>query len=177
MAIYRGCTLLLNGFQLSDVVSYTPPELRIAKKLFQAGNMGGPVPVDTGKTEEMTATYKVPGMDYSAFLLFGAVPGVKARLTIRRAYRGGLPDGVSYIEEQVEGFISGIRSDEHGSENRSDVGQVMTVSASYYSVMANGLIPLLEINPLLGVRRIAGINVLSLSDNVVSDIRSLIGEF
>jgi hypothetical protein len=36
---------------------------------------------------------------------------------------------------------------------------------------------LLEINPLLGVRRIAGINALSLSDNVVSDLRSLIGEF
>lgn len=176
MAVYRGCTLLMNGFQLSDVVSYTPPELRITKKLFRAGNMNAPLPVDMG-TEELTATYRVPGMDYSSFLLFGAVPGVKARLTIRRAYRGGLLDGVHYLEEQVEGFISGIRSDEHGAENRSEVRQVMTVSASYYSVLANGLTPLLEINPLLGVRRIGGVNVLSLSDNVVSDIRSLIGEF
>lgn len=175
MAIYRGCTLLLNGFQLSDVVAYTPPALRITKKLFRAGNMNAPVPVDTG-TEELTATYKVPGMDHSAFLLFGAVPGVKARLTIRRAYRGVM-DGVTFLEEQVEGFISDISSDEHGADNRSDVGQVMTVSASYYSVLANGLIPLLEINALLGVRRIAGINALSLSDNVVSDLRSLIGEF
>ena len=174
MAIYRGCTLLLNGFQLSDMVAYTPPALRITKKLFRAGNMNAPVPVDTG-TEELTATYKVPGMDYSAFLLFGAVPGVKARLTVRRAYRGVM-DGVTYLEEQVEGFISDISSDEHGADNRSDVGQVMTVAASYYSVTANGVIPLLEINPLLGLRKIMGINVLSLSDNVITDIRSLIGE-
>lgn len=174
MAIYRGCTLLLNGFRLSDMVAYTPPALRITKKLFRAGNMNAPVPVDTG-TEELTATYKIPGMDHSAFLLFGAVPGVKARLTVRRAYRGVM-DGMTFLEEQVEGFISDISSDELGADNRSDVGQVMTVSASYYSVMANGNIPLLEINPLLGIRRVAGINVLSLSDNVVSDIRSLIGE-
>ena len=174
MAIYRGCTLLLNGFQLSDMVAYTPPALRITKKLFRAGNMNAPVPVDTG-TEELTATYKVPGMDYSAFLLFGAVPGVKARLTVRRAYRGVM-DGVTYLEEQVEGFISDISSDEHGADNRSDVGQVMTVAASYYSVTANGVIPLLEINPLLGLRKIMGINVLSLSDNVITEIRSLIGE-
>ncbi|MFQ3396179.1 phage major tail tube protein [Enterobacter mori] len=174
MAVYRGCTLLLNGFQLSDMVAYTPPALRITKKLFRAGNMNAPVSVDTG-TEELTATYKVPGMDYSAFLLFGAVPGVKARLTVRRAYRGVM-EGVMYLEEQVEGFISDISSDEHGADNRSDVGQVMTVSASYYSVTANGIIPLLEINPLLGLRKIMGINVLSLSDNVVSDIRSLVGE-
>ena len=174
MAIYRGCTLLLNGFQLSDMVAYTPPALRVTKKLFRAGNMNAPVPVDTG-TEELTATYKIPGMDYSAFLLFGAVPGVKARLTVRRAYRGVM-DGVTFLEEQVEGFISDISSDEHGADNRSDVGLVVTVSASYYSVTANGLIPLLEINPLLGIRRISVINVLSLSDNVVTDIRSLIGE-
>ncbi len=116
MAIYRGCTLLLNGFQLSDVVAYTPPALRITKKLFRAGNMNAPVPVDTG-TEELTATYKVPGMDHSAFLLFGAVPGVKARLTIRRAYRGVM-DGVTFLEEQVEGFISDISSDEHGADSR-----------------------------------------------------------
>lgn len=174
MAIYRGCTLLLNGFQLSDVVTYTPPALRVTKKLFRAGNMNAPVPVDTG-TEELTATYKVPGMDYAAFLLFGAVPGVKARLTVRRAYRGVM-NGVTFLEEQVEGFISDISGDEHGANDRAEVGQTMTVSANYYSVLANGLVPLLEINPLLGIRRIAGINVLNLSDNVVSDIRSLIGE-
>jgi hypothetical protein len=44
----------------------------------------------------------------------------------------------------------------------------MTVTVNYYRVAANGILPLLEINPLLGLRKIMGINVLNIPDDVTS---------
>ncbi|MFQ3396304.1 phage major tail tube protein [Enterobacter mori] len=172
MAVYRGCTLLLNGFQLSDTVSYTPPELKITEKWFRAGNMNAPVPVDTGM-EPMTAVFRIAGMSEGTYVLFGMVPGVRARLTVRRVYRD--EQSIDYLEDQVEGFISSIRPDEHGNGDRTEVGKVITVSVSYYSVAINGLIPILEINPVLGLRKIMSINVLELPDNLISAAKGFIG--
>lgn len=166
MPVYRGCSLWMNGFEISDTVSYTPPEIKITQKLFKAGAMNAPVPVDDG-TELMTATYKCQGMDAMSFLLFGIIPGVKARLSVRRAYRGSLED-VTMLEEEVEGFVSTIRSDEHGTSGKDGTGQVITISASYYRISANGIFPLLEINPVLGLRKIMGINVIGLPGNFMS---------
>lgn len=166
MFMYKGCSLFMNGFELSDPVSYTPPEIQITKTWFKTGAMNAAIPVDRG-TEPMTATYKCSGVDYASFLLFGVIPGIKARLTVRRAYRGDM-NGVEYIEEEIEGFVDSIRPDDHGNDNKSDVGQSVTISASYYKVSLNGVIPLLEINPMLGLRKVMGINVLGIPANILS---------
>ncbi|AYN30004.1 hypothetical protein D8682_25310 [Buttiauxella sp. 3AFRM03] len=166
MPVYRGCSLWMNGLEIADTVSYTPPEIKITQKLFKAGAMNAPVPVDDG-TELMTASYKCQGMDAMAFMVFGIIPGVRARLSVRRAYRGPLED-ITMIEEEVEGFVSAIRADEHGNNDKDTIGQIVTVSASYYRVSANGVYPLLEINPVLGLRKILGINVLGMPGNFMS---------
>jgi len=86
---------------------------------------------------------------------------------VRRAYRGPLED-ITLIEEEVEGFVSAIRSDEHGSGSKDTTGQIITVSASYYRISANGTYPLLEISPVLGLRKIAGVNVLGIPGSFMS---------
>lgn len=166
MPLYRGCSLFMNGFELPDPVSYTPPEIRVTRKAFKTGAMNAPVPVDDG-TELMTAVYKCQGYDPMAFLLFGVTPGVRARLMVRRAYHGELA-GVTMLQEEVEGFVESIRADESGADGRDTVGQVVTVAASFYRVSINGLYPLLEIHPALGLRKIAGINVLGIPGNILS---------
>lgn len=163
MPVYRGCTLFMNGLEISEPVSYTPPEIRIIKKSFKTGAMNAPVPVDDG-TELMSATYKCQGIDPLAFMVFGVIPGVKARLSVRRTYRGALDD-VTMIEEEVEGFVESIRQDEHRADGREGTGQIITVAASYYRISADGIYPLLEINPALGLRKIMGINVLGIPGN------------
>ncbi|EMO5715828.1 phage major tail tube protein [Enterobacter bugandensis] len=168
MPIYRGCSLLINGVEITDSVSYTPPEIRITKKAFKVGSMNAPVPIDVG-TELMTAQYKCYGMDPLAFLQFGVIPGMRARLMVRRAYRGGTLVGVNVLEEMVEGFVESIRQEEVGSDERAAVGQVVTVAAQYYRITANNF-PLLEINPKLGVRKIAGMDVLTLPGSFLSMI-------
>lgn len=167
MAIYRGCSLFQNGIEISDTVNYSPPELSVEVGWFKAGAMNSAVPVDLG-TKEMTASYKITGFSAAAYIGFGFIPGVKTRLTVRRAYRG--PDGVGFLEDEVEGFISSIRPDDHGGDNRHDVGQVMTICADFYKLTLDGYLPLIEINPVLGLRKIYGVNVLG----IPADIRSLI---
>lgn len=168
MPIYSGCSLFMNGIEIPDTISYTPPEIRITKKAFKTGAMNAPVPVDDG-TELMSATYKCAGADPLAFIMFGVVPGVKARLMVRRTFRGrGELAGVTMLEEEVEGFVESIRPDDGGADGRDTVGQLVTVAASHYRVSANGIYPLLEINPILGLRKIAGINVLAIPGSFLS---------
>lgn len=168
MPVYSGCSLFMNGIEIADPISYTPPEIRIAQKSFKIGAMNAPVPVDDG-TELMAARYKCAGADPLAFLMFGVVPGVKARLMVRRTFRGhGQLAGITMLEEEVEGFVQSIQPDEGGADGRATVGQIVTVSASYYRVSANGVYPLLEINPVLGLRKIAGINVLGIPGSFLS---------
>ena len=168
MPVYSGCSLFMNGIEITDPVSYTPPEIRITKKSFKTGAMNAPVPVDDG-TELMSARYKCAGADPLAFLMFGVVPGVKARMMVRRTFRGrGQLAGVTMLEEEVEGFVESIQPDEGGANGRADVGQVVTVAATYYRISANGIYPLLEINPVLGLRKIAGVNVLAIPGNFLS---------
>ncbi|MHA1067009.1 phage major tail tube protein [Enterobacter ludwigii] len=169
MPVYRGCSLFMNGLEISDSVSYTPPEIRVTKKMFKTGAMNAPVPVDVG-TELMTAQYKCYGLDPLAFLQFGIIPGMKARLLARRAYQGsGELSGVNMLEEMVEGFVESIRQEEVSENDRASVGQVVTVAARYYRITANNF-PLLEINPVLGVRKIAGIDVLAIPGSFLSMI-------
>ncbi|MDY3572313.1 phage major tail tube protein [Enterobacter hormaechei] len=164
MSIYRGCSLFMNGFELSDTVTYTPPEIAIERVWFKTGAMNAPVGIDRG-TRPMTATYKLIGHSFSSFLFFGFIPGIKTRLTVRRAFQGDR--GVDYLEEEVEGYIDTIRADESGADSKSDVGYSMTVTVNYYRISLDGA-PLLEINPILGLRKIMGVNVLSISDDVLS---------
>lgn len=165
MAVYRGCSLFMNSFQISDTVTYTPPEIAIERAWFKAGAMNMPVPVDRG-TKAMTATYKIMGYTATTFLMLGFIPGIPARLTVRRAYREG--GEVDYLEEEIEGFVDTVRADEHGSDNKVDVGHTITLSVNYYKVSLNGLVPLLELNPMLGLRKILGVNVLGIPANIMS---------
>lgn len=165
MAIYRGCRLFMNSFEISDTVTYTPPDIVVNTTWFKAGAMNAPIPVDTG-TKEMTATYKIQGYTLTSFLFLGFIPGLPARLTVRRVYRG--IDGVEYLEEEVEGFVSTIHADEHGNDNKSEVGHTVTLSVNYYKISMNGLVPLLEINPMLGLRKVLGVNVLGIPANLTS---------
>lgn len=165
---YQGCSLFLNGIPVSDTVTWTPPEIAVDRVWFKTGAMNAPVPIDRG-TQAMTATFKCAGMSVGAMVLFGAIPGIKARLTVRRAYRGAAGDNrVSFLEEEVEGFIDAVRADEHGAGSKSDVGQTMSVSASYYKVSLDGIVPLLEINPALGLRKILGVNVNGIPADFIS---------
>ncbi|MFP2504511.1 phage major tail tube protein [Buttiauxella gaviniae] len=165
MAVYRGCRLFMNSFEIADSVTYSPPEISIERAWFKAGGMNAPIPIDRG-TKAMTASYKVQGPTAASFLFLGIIPGVTARLTVRRAYRG--MGGVDYLEEEIEGFIDTIHADEHGNDNKIDVGHTMTISVNYYKISANGIIPLLEINPILGLRKVCGINVLGIPANFMS---------
>ncbi|RYM55445.1 phage major tail tube protein [Serratia quinivorans] len=165
MSIYRGCSLFMNGIALSDTVTYTPPEIAIERTWFKTGAMNAPIGIDRG-TKPMTATYKFVGHGYSSFLFFGFIPGIKARLTVRRAYQGD--GGIDYLEDEVEGYIDTLRPDDSGTDNKADTGHTMTVTVNYYRVAADGIMPLLEINPLLGLRKIMGINVLNIPDDVTS---------
>ncbi|MBL5919769.1 phage major tail tube protein [Lelliottia amnigena] len=159
MALFRGCSLFLNEFRLSDSVEYSPPEIGIDRAWYKAGAMTAPVPVDRG-TKPMTARYKIAGMDPSAFLFFGLVPGFRARLTVRRAFRfAGRP---VFLHDEMEGFIDTIRPDS-SSDDKLGVGQEMTLSVNYYRVSVDGVLPLLEINPALGVRKIWGMDAQRIS--------------
>lgn len=167
MALYRGCVLSLNGFQVPNTVNYSPPEIAIDRKWFKTGAMNAAVPVDDG-TKPITASYKCLGMDYGSLLLFGAIPGIKARLTVRRVYRGVLSySGVTYLEEEIEGMIDSVKPDECGNDNKVEAGQVIMVSASYYKISTNLGVPLLEINPVLGLRKVMDVNVLGIPDNLL----------
>lgn len=168
MSLYRGCSLMLNGFDVPNMVNYSPPEIATDTRWFKAGAMNAPVPVDCG-TKAMTATYKCVGMDYGSILLFGAIPGIRARLSVRRAYRGVLNDsGVTYLDEEVEGMITSVKSDDQGGDNKAEVGQLIAVSASYYKISTNLGVPLLEISPIHGLRKILGVNVLGIPNNILN---------
>ncbi|WP_234262258.1 phage major tail tube protein [Klebsiella aerogenes] len=154
MTVYRGCSLFLNDFQLSDSVDYTPPEIGINTGWFKAGAMSTPTPVDRG-IKQMTARYKIAGMDPTAFFFLGLVPGVRARLTVHRLFR--LRERLVLLHDEIEGFIESIRSDGH-SDNRVEVGQEMSIAARYYRVSVDGVLPLLEIIPEMGIRRQFGVD-------------------
>lgn len=162
MAIYTGCSLFLNSFQLSDSVAYSPPELGIERSWYKAGAMSAPVPMDRG-TKPLMAHYKISGMDPTAFLFFGLVPGLRARLTVRRVYQLG--DRTLFLHDECEGFIDTIRSDEHGSDGKLEAGQEMTLSVSYYRLSIDGVQPLLELNPRMGVRKIMGVDAQRIPSN------------
>ncbi|HEY2454141.1 MAG TPA: phage major tail tube protein [Scandinavium sp.] len=155
MATYRGCSLFLNSFKLSDSVAYTPPEIAVDRVWYKAGAMTTPVGMDRG-IKPMTAHYKIAGMDPTAFLFLGLVPGFRARLTVRRVYRIG--DVTLFLHDELEGFIDTIRADEHGSDSKLNVGQEMTMTVNYYRVSVDGVQPLLEIHPVMGTRKIFGVD-------------------
>lgn len=165
MSVYRGCSLFQNGFEISDSLSYTPPEIAIERAWFKAGAMNAPVAVDRG-TKAMTATYKFSGHGFSPYLFFGYIPGVKARLTVRRAFSSD--EGMDYLEDELEGFIDTIRADECGESDRDKVGHTMIMSINYYKVSLNGIMPLLEINAELGLRKVMGVNVLGIPNNILN---------
>ena len=168
MSLYRGCSLALNGVAVSNVVNYSPPVLAVNRKWFKAGAMNAPVPVDEG-TQPMTATYKCIGMDYGSLLLLGLIPGIRARLTVRRVFRGVLAGAdVSYLEEEIEGFIDSVKPDAAGNDGKEGVGQVISVSASYYKISTNLGVPLVEINPVQGLRKILGVNVLGIPNDFLN---------
>lgn len=165
MSIYRGCSLFQNGFEISDSISYTPPEIAIERAWFKTGAMNAPVAVDRG-TKPMTATYKFSGYGLSPYLFFGFIPGVKARLTVRRAYQQ--EESMDYLEDEIEGFIDAIRADECGDSDRDKAGHTMTMSVNFYKVSLNGIMPLLEINAELGLRKVMGVNVLGIPNNILN---------
>lgn len=170
MVSYRGCSLFLNGFRLSDSVEYTPPEIAIDRVWYKNGAMTSPIPRDKGM-KPMTAHYKMHGIDPSAFLFFGLTPGLHARLTVRRAYR--LRNRVVFLHDELEGFIDTIRHDGHSSDKVS-VGQEVTLSADYYRLSIDGVQPLLEINPVLGVQKIFGMDTRQFdSQRIPADLRRL----
>lgn len=162
MTVYRGCSLFLNDFQLSDSVEYTPPEIGIDLAWYKAGAMSTPVPVDRG-TKSLTARYKIRGMDPTAFLFFGMAPGLRARLTVHRVFR--FRGRLVLLHDEMEGFIQNIRPDGHNTDQTS-VGQEMTMALSYYRVSIDGVQPLLEIIPAMGVRRLFGVDPQRLSSSL-----------
>ena len=161
MAFYEGCSLFLSSLRISDSVAYTPPEIGISQSWFKAGAMNTPVAIDRGM-KPMTANYKIAGMDPTAFAFLGLIPGYRARLTVRRAYT--VKDSVIFLHDECEGFISTIRADEHGSDGKLNVGQEMTMSVNYYRLSVEGGLPLLEVNPIMGTRKIMGTDPQRLSD-------------
>lgn len=167
MAIYRGCALYLNNFQLSDSVEYTPPEITIDRAWYKAGAMDAPVPVDRGM-KPLTARYKMLGIDPTAFLFLGLTPGARARLTVHRVFRWR--ERVLLIHDEMEGFIDSIRSDGH-SDDKAGVGQEMTLSVSYYRVSVDGVQPLLEVIPAQGIRRQFGFNAQSLPASILESMQ------
>ena len=159
---------MLNGFDVPNMVNYSPPEIAVDVRWYKAGAMNAPVPVDCG-TKSMTAVYKCIGMDYGSLLLFGAIPGIRARLSVRRAYCGALSaTGVTYLEEEVEGMITSVKPDDQGNDNKVETGQVIAVSASYYKVSTNLGVPLIEISPTHGLRKILGNYVLGIPNNILN---------
>lgn len=165
MSVYFGCSLFQNGFQITDSLTYTPPAIEIVTAPFKAGAMNAPVYVDRG-TKPMAATFKIGGSETFPYVFLGFTPGVEARLTVRRVYRDS--GEVRYLEDELTGFISAIRPDPHGASNKGDVGHTITMSVNYLKISANGLIPLLEINPIQGLRKIMGVNVLGIPNNLLN---------
>ncbi|MCS2152373.1 phage major tail tube protein [Scandinavium goeteborgense] len=155
MAVYRGCSLFLNSVRLSDSVAYTPPEISVDVARYKAGAMPVPVGVPRG-IKPMTAHYKIAGMDPTAFLFLGLTAGARARLTVRRVYRVG--ETVVFLHDELEGFIDSIRTDEHGSDSKLNVGQEMSMTVNYYRVSVDGVQSLLEINAALGTTKIMGVD-------------------
>ncbi|MED7790450.1 phage major tail tube protein [Klebsiella aerogenes] len=167
MTVYRGCSLFMNNFQLSDSVEYTPPEISINTGWFKAGAMTTPNPVDRG-IKQMRARYKMAGIDPTAFLFLGLVPGFRARLTVHRVFHWrGRP---VLIHDEMEGFIENIRSDGH-DDNKVDVGQEMSMAINYYRVSVDGVLPLLEIIPAQGIRRQFGVDPHQLSARMTELLR------
>jgi phage tail tube protein FII len=159
MSTYRGCSLFINNFQLPASVEYTPPEIALNLAQYKNGAMDTPVPVDRGM-QPLTARYKIAGMDPTAFLFLGLVPGFRARLTVHRLFRWG--ERLVLLHDEMEGFISAIRPDGH-NDDKVSVGQEMTLSVSYYRVSVEGVQPLLEVIPAMGIRRQFGVDPQRLS--------------
>lgn len=162
MITYRGCSLFVNNFHLSESVEYTPPEIAIDLAQYKNGAMDTPVAMDRGM-QPLTAHYKIGGMDPTAFLFLGLVPGFRTRLTVHRVFRWD--QRAFLLHDEMEGFISSIRPDGHDKDGVS-VGQSMTLSVSYYRVSVDGVLPLLEVLPAMGIRRQFGVDPQRLSSRM-----------
>lgn len=159
MNTYRGCSLFINNFQLPASIEYAPPEITLDIAQYKNGAMDTPAPIERGM-QPLTARYKIAGMDPTAFLFLGLVPGFRTRLTVHRLFRWR--ERSLLLHDEMEGFISSIRPDGH-SHDKTSVGQEMTLSLSYYRVSIDGVQPLLEVIPAMGIRRQFGVDPARLS--------------
>ena len=148
------------GIFVADAVEYRHPELKIRQAEYFGGQMDGPRIIDNGM-EPLIASIKIRGANVSDFIAIGFRPFFSSRFIIREGYSA--PGGGVGLEDELEGFISGIAQDPLPETGRADKATVVTLSLTYYRRSVGNQEKLLLI-PGEGVRRVNGIDSL----NVVS---------
>lgn len=136
---------------------YTPPTLSVKTVDFISGDMDMSVPCDDGM-DPMQADWTMFGLDPTAYALFGLTGGKNKSVTVRSTYtdRQG---NTHELVEVLRGMLITIARDPQGSDSNRDKGQKMTMKLDYYKVTYDAL-PLVEIDPENGVRKIGGVDAL-----------------
>lgn len=136
---------------------YSPPKLAIKTVDFQAGDMDMSVPVDDGM-EPMEASFSIFGIDPLVLPLFGLQKNKKPTVTVRSTYTD-LSGQTSELVEELRGMITSIERDSQDSGSQREKAMKTVMKLTYYKVSLSGVV-LIEIDPINGVRKLGGVDML-----------------
>lgn len=154
----KGALYVQNNQRVAGLRSFTPPALTNTVGSIRATWMDAPVSVDTGM-EAMQCSIKVSA-DKDILGLFGFVKGRTVRAQIRRTFKDVTTNELSEWIDEVEGLISSLAPDEHGSDGQESVGYSITMNVNYYKMTVDDQV-YYEIDPLNMVRVIEGEDTLA----------------
>ena len=143
--------------KVGNAQSYTPPSLEIDSLDFRAGDMDCPGPVDGGMSV-MEITFALYGVDPEILPLFGLRSGAKCPIIVRSAYNN-LQGGVTSMIEHCNGMITTIERDAQDTGSQREKVITVTMKLDYYRASFDGR-DLIEIDPVNGVRKLDGMDVL-----------------
>lgn len=143
--------------RIADIRSFTPPALAVTVGNFKTTWYDMAIPVDTG-LEPMQSEFKA-GCDVDILAMFGMIQGGKSRVQVRRVYTDSDQTVHTWIDE-MEGVISNITADEHGTDSKEGVGVTVTMNLSYYKLTVDDSVRI-EIDPANMIRSVNGVNQLA----------------
>ncbi|MBL5919781.1 phage major tail tube protein [Lelliottia amnigena] len=156
--IYSKSALYLqNNIRVAGLRAITPPAIVSTVGNYKTTWMDTSIPVDTGM-EAMQMNCKVDA-DTDVLALFGFVQGRTVRAQIRRTYKDSQQQLHEWVDE-LEGLISSITPDEHGTDSQESVGNAIVMNLSYYKLTVDGNV-IYEIDPANMKRVVNGVDTLA----------------
>lgn len=154
----KGAMYVQNNQRVAGLQSFTPPALVNTVGNVRTTWMDAPLSIDTGM-EAMQCDIKVSA-DKDVLGLFGFVQGRTVRAQIRRTFKDVTTNQYSEWIDEVEGLISNLAPDEHGSTGQESVAYTITMNVNYYKLTVDGTV-FYEIDPLNMKRVVNGVDTLS----------------